>query len=142
MKQKLFKDMKICPIILCRGGSKSVPRKNIKLLNGKPLLSYVLSEALKVFPKVYLSTEDEEIARIGNEYGATIIPRPPKLAQDDSKSIDAVKHALNHLKKRYGLNFDYVMLSNACCPLTKVEDIQACVDIAVREKRSEEHTSE
>lgn len=120
--------MKIFPIILCRGGSKGVPRKNIRDLNGKPLLSYALTEALKVFPKVYLSTEDEEIAEVGKTYGANIILRPPKLAQDDSKSIDAVKHAQKTLKA------DYIVLLNACTPFTKAEDIQACVDIAISKK--------
>lgn len=120
--------MNILPLILCRGGSKGLPRKNIKLLNGKPLLSYVLIEALKVFPEVYLSTEDSEIAQVGKEYGATIIDRPFKLAQDDSKSIDVVKHANRILKA------DYIVLLNACTPLIKSEDIQACVDIATREK--------
>lgn len=120
--------MQIFPLILCRGGSKGLPRKNIKLLNGKPLLSYILTEALKIFPEVYLSTEDSEIAKIGREYGATIIERPLKLAQDKSKSIDAVKHAQRFVKS------DYVMLLNACCPFTQAQDIKNVVDIAISEK--------
>lgn len=125
--------MKIIPLILCRGGSKNIPRKNIKLLNGKPLLSYILDEALKVFPKVYISTEDEEIAKIATQYGATIIARPSILAQDESKSITGVKHALEELRAFEG-QIDYIMLLNACCPLTKAKHIQEVVNIVLKTK--------
>lgn len=124
--------MQILPIILARGGSVGVPRKNIRLLNGKPLLSYVLREALKVFPMVWVSTEDSEIASIAKEHGATIIKRPPRLAQNDSKSIEVVQHALNHLKSRGGLNFTHTMVLNACTPFVSAQDIQNVVDIASR----------
>src|SRR3990167_8283161 len=123
--------MTILPIMLCRGGSKGIPNKNIKILNGKPLLSYVLTEALKVFQTVYVSTDDEQISYVGREYGAEIIERPAHLAQDDSPSIDSVKHALNYLKLKR--KFDYVMLLNACTPFLNADDIKGIVDIATRE---------
>ena len=71
--------MTTLPLILCRGGSKSIPRKNIKLLNGKPLLSYSLGEALKMFPEVYVSTDDKEIKEVAEKYGAKVIHNPEKL---------------------------------------------------------------
>lgn len=126
--------MKILPIILCRGGSKGIHRKNIRLLNGRPLLSYVLEEALKIFPKVWVSTEDSEIKRIAIGWGAEVIDRPLKLAQDDSKSIDVVKHALNHLKAHGRLKFDYTLVINTCVPLLLAQDIQNVVDIAIGKK--------
>ena len=115
--------MKISPLILARGGSKGVPNKNIKELCGKPLLAYVLEEALKVFPEVFVSTEDERIAFIVTHYGGTVLWRPKELAQDDSKSIDVVKHHLPELKG------DAVLLINACCPLTLSSDIENSVKI-------------
>ena len=117
--------MKIIPIILCRGGSKSVPRKNIRDLAGKPLLSYALTEALKVFPKVYLSTEDTEIAEVGVRFRATTLVRPQKYAQDESKSIDTVKYHLRGLRELEG-DFEAILLINACTPFctsTKIKEI-------------------
>ena len=120
--------MKIVILILARGGSKSVPKKNIRELNGKPLLAYVLDEAKKLEYPVYVSTEDPEIAKIAKGYGANVIPRPSKLAQDNSKSIDAVQHAERLIKA------DYIVLLSPCTPFLKAEDIQACVDIALETK--------
>src|SRR3990167_1641166 len=114
---------KILPIILCRGGSKSVPRKNIKLLNGKPLLSYALTEALKVFPEVYVSTDDWEIKYVAENFGAKVIDRPPELADDAAKSVDAVKHALSIIPA------EYVLLINACVPLLKEEDLRGVLRV-------------
>src|SRR3990167_11216688 len=130
---KVINNKHILCLVLARGGSKSVPRKNIRLLNGKPLLSYALTEALKIFPKVYLSTEDSEIAQVAKEYGATVLNRPSKLAQDDSKSIEVVRC---HLKELYSLEgkLDAILLISACVPLVKSEDIQAVVDIYNSEK--------
>src|SRR3990167_5457177 len=126
---KVINNKHILCLVLARGGSKSVPRKNIRLLNGKPLLSYALTEALKIFPKVYLSTEDSEIAQVAKEYGATVLNRPSKLAQDDSKSIEVVKCHLKELYSVEGKLLDAILLISACVPMVKAEDIQAVVDI-------------
>ena len=122
----------ILPIILARGGSKSVPRKNIRDLTGKPLLSYVLTEALKVFPKVYLSTEDEEIAEVARIFGATVLARPQNLALDDTSSVDTVKYHLKELQVSEG-HINAILLLNACCPFTKAEDIQGVIDLYEKE---------
>src|SRR3990167_1911678 len=107
--------MKIIALLLCRGGSRGAPRKNIKLLNGKPLLSYVLGEAKKCsfFDGIYVSTDDWEIKYVAENFGAKVIDRPAELATDMAKSVDAVKHALSVVEA------DYVVLLNACCPLTQ-----------------------
>lgn len=125
--------MKIITLLLCRGGSKGIPRKNIKPLNGKPLMAYAIDEAKKLKYPVYVSTEDEEIKQVALSLEVNVIDRPAKLAQDDSKSIDAVKHALRVLKESEE-PIDYVVLLNACTPFVKAEDIQACVDIARKTK--------
>ena len=91
-------------------------------------MSYVIREAQKLSYPIYVSTEDSEISQIATELGVEVINRPLKLAQDESKSIDAIKHAQKTMKA------DYVVLLNACCPFTLASDIQNCVDIIIREK--------
>jgi len=125
--------MNIILLVLARGGSKGVPRKNIRLLNQKPLIQYVIDEAKKTNYPLYVSTEDEEIKQVVSSLEIPIINRPMELAQDNSKSIDATNHAIKELKKQ-GLKPDAILLLNACCPLTKAEDIQAVVDIYSSEK--------
>jgi CMP-N-acetylneuraminic acid synthetase len=87
-------------IILARGGSKGVPGKNIRLLNGKPLLSYPILAAQKTnnINKIYVSTDSEEIANVAKKYDAYIIERPSHLAQDKSLDVDAFRHAIEHLQ--------------------------------------------
>lgn len=118
----------VIPLILARGGSRGVPRKNIRDLNGRPLLSYALTEALKVFPKVFLSTENSEIAEVGARFRATVLTRPLKLASDESKSIDVIKYHIKELKASEG-DFEAILLINACTPFVQSSDIQAVVDM-------------
>lgn len=120
--------MKIVALILVRGGSKGVPRKNIKLLNGKPLVGYILEQAKQVeyFDNIVVSSDSQDILDISREYGANIlINRPPELATDTAKSIDAVKHALTVT------DADVVCLLNCCCPLTIAEDIEGAVKLVL-----------
>ena len=87
-----MKKMKIIAIIPARGGSKGIPRKNIRLLAGKPLIAYSIEAAMKsrYIKKVVVSTEDAEIAEISRRYGVEIIKRPEELAKDESPTIDAI----------------------------------------------------
>ena len=91
----------VVAVIPARGGSKTVPRKNIKLLNGKPLIFYTIKEALKskYIGRVLVSTEDKEIAQISKEYGAEVIERPLELAHDDTPSLPVFQHVIRHLEK-------------------------------------------
>lgn len=86
-------------LILARGGSKGVPNKNIKLLNGKSLICYPIEAALKssLIEKIYVSTDSTEIAYTASRAGAIIIKRPTELAQDNSLDIDGFKHAVKYL---------------------------------------------
>ena len=85
-------------IIPARGGSKGVPRKNIKELDGFPLMFYSIKVVKQIFGKVYVSTEDEEIAQVAKTYGAEVIIRPVKYAADDSTDYDWLKHAFSVIK--------------------------------------------
>lgn len=104
--------MKILGIIPARGGSKGVPGKNIKILGTKPLIAYTIESALStdLIQDVVVSTDSIEIKEIAIQFGAQVpFIRPDFLANDTSKSIDVVIHALEFLKNK-GKVFDAVML--------------------------------
>ena len=106
-------------IIPARGGSKRIPRKNIKEFYGKPLISYSIQVAFesKLFDKIIVSTDDEEIANIAKEYGAEVpFMRPKQLSDDFTGTVDVVKHALEWLRKN-GEIYDYACTIYATAPL-------------------------
>ena len=92
--------MKNIALIPARGGSKGIVRKNIKLFNSKPLIYWTIKTALesKYIDRVIVSTEDDEIADIARSFSAEVpFKRPNELAEDSSRGIDTVLHALNNL---------------------------------------------
>lgn len=92
--------MSCVAFIFARGGSKGLPNKNIKPLLGKPLIAYAIETALKSpsIQRVLVSTDDPEIMRIANEFGAEVpFQRPSELAQDDSPEILSWQHALERV---------------------------------------------
>ncbi len=91
---------KAIAIIPARGGSKRIPKKNIKNFLGKPLIAYSIESALKsgLFDKVVVSTDDEEIANVAKEYGAEVLKRPKELADDFTGTGEVTKHALSIYK--------------------------------------------
>jgi len=110
---------KCVAIIPARGGSKRIPKKNIKLFFSKPLISYSIKLALnsKLFSKVIVSTDDKKIAKIAKEYGAEVpFLRPKELADDYTSSQDVIAHALDFLKND-GYDFDYLCTIYATAPL-------------------------
>src|SRR3989344_4449898 len=131
-----LKDMdsiKILAIITARGGSKGIPGKNIKLLAGKPLLAYTIEAAhgSKLLTRTILSTDDEKIAAVGKQFEVDIpFMRPAELAQDQSKSIDVVQHALRWLKNNEGAEYDYLLILQPTSPCRTAEDIDACIQLA------------
>jgi len=111
--------IKSVAIIPARGGSKRIPRKNIKIFYGKPLIAYSIEVALesKLFDKVIVSTDDEEIATIAREYGAEVpFLRPKELSDDFTGTEDVVNHTLDFLKNNNEL-YDYVCTIYATAPL-------------------------
>ena len=86
-------------LILARGGSKGVPKKNIIDLRGKPLIAWPIAEAIKCsnISNIYVSTDDPEIKEISESFGAKIINRPIELCQDSSTDLDSFKHAVKEL---------------------------------------------
>ena len=94
-----FCHSKLKVIIPARGGSKGVPRKNVKLLKGLPLIAYPILAAKKCknVSDIYVSTDNDEIAETAKGYGATIIDRPPQYATDTALDIDVMRHAVKFL---------------------------------------------
>lgn len=109
--------MNIVGIILARGGSKRLPRKNVKLLCGKPLIAHTIETALasKYINKVVLSTEDAEIKEVAKAFGADVIDRPVELAQDDTRSAPCFVHAVEELEKQ-GCKADIAILLQPTSP--------------------------
>jgi len=106
-------------IIPARGGSKRIPRKNIKDFHGKPLIAYSIEIALasKLFDKVIVSTDDEEIASIAQSYGAKVpFLRPKELSDDFTGTGAVVEHVVRYMKEE-GEKFDFVCTIYATAPL-------------------------
>jgi len=121
--------MNLLALIPARGGSKGVPRKNIKSLHGKPLIGWSIDAAKKsrFIDKVVVSTEDDEIAAIARDLGAEIpFMRPIELAADDTPGIAPVMHAIENLPE-----FDWVILLQPTSPLRTAEDIDEIVRFCI-----------
>lgn len=122
--------MDIISIIPARGGSKGIPRKNIKLLNGKPLIYYSIeaSKSCSYIDKTFVSTEDDEISEISKKFGSDVIERPLDLASDTASSIDVIFHVLDCLEDKNDLPEIFVLLQPTS-PLRTSEDIANAIDL-------------
>ena len=130
--------MNILAIIPARGGSKGLPRKNIKPLLGKPLIAWTIEQAenSKYINKVIVSTDDEEIAKISKEFGAEVpFLRPEELARDDSPTIDAIMHAINWFEKREEF-FNIIVLLQPTSPLRTTNDIDKAIELFLNDKNA------
>ena len=119
----------VIAFIFARGGSKGVPRKNIRDLGGKPLIAHSIGTALqsKLIERVIVSTDDEEIASIARHYGADVpFMRPGELAGDRSSELLAWKHAILTLQAKGQALGTFVSIP-ATSPLRIVEDVDACI---------------
>ncbi len=123
---------KVVCAIPARGGSKGVPRKNIKTLAGKPLIAYTIEQALQsqYIDRTIVSTEDQEIAEISKRYNAEVpFMRPAALAGDEIATVDVLLHMINWLEKMEEYAFDILVLLHTTTPLRAVEDIDACIEM-------------
>jgi N-acylneuraminate cytidylyltransferase len=118
-------------VIFARGGSKGVPHKNIRLLNGKPLIAYAIEAALasRLIDRVIISTDDPEIAAISKDYGAEVpFMRPAELAQDDSPEWLAWRHAIQMLMQATQLaKMDIMVSIPPTAPLRTADDVDKCI---------------
>jgi len=120
--------MRYHAFIFARGGSKGLPGKNIKMLLGKPLIQYSIEAALSTLEidKIFVSTEDTNIAEIAKKNGAIVIDRPDNLATDCSPEWLSWQHAVNWVKNNYG-EFDGFVSLPATSPLRSVNDIASAI---------------
>lgn len=123
--------MKILGLTLARGGSKSVPRKNIRSINGIPLIAYTIGEALhsRFLTRFIVSTDDAEIQEVAIRYGAEApFLRPAEFSTDIASSVSAMQHAVAWAEKQEGIRYDYVIEMMCTNPMKTVEDIDACIE--------------
>lgn len=123
--------MGIIAIIPARGGSKGLTKKNIKSLNGKPLIFYTIEEAKKsvYIDKVVVSTDDEEIADIAKQIGAEVpFLRPKELAKDDTPGIYPIVHAVKWIIKEKNYIPEYVVNLQPTSPLRTADDIDKAIE--------------
>jgi YrbI family 3-deoxy-D-manno-octulosonate 8-phosphate phosphatase len=127
-------DLEILAIIPARGGSKTVPRKNIRELAGHPLLTYSIAAGLQAASvnRVIVSTDDEEIAAVAMEYGAEVpFMRPNALAQDDTTDLPVFKHVLSSLKQNESYQPDIVVQLRPTSPLRPPELVDQSIQLLV-----------
>jgi CMP-N,N'-diacetyllegionaminic acid synthase len=125
----------IC-FIGARGGSKGVPRKNIRKLDNKPLIAYAIESAIKsnFFSNIVVSTEDSEIAKIATKYGAEVpFKRPKHLATDSAGFADVMLHGIKELKK---LDYEFDVLVNRDCtvPFIRISDMKKAINLLKNKK--------
>lgn len=129
--------MKNLCIIPARGGSKRIPRKNIKDFLGKPIIAYSIEVALKsgLFQEVMVSTDDEEIAEISKKFGAKVpFLRSEKTSTDFATTLDVIKEVLASYRK-LGPEYDYVCCIYPTAPLVKIEHLNEGFIRLTKEKR-------
>ncbi len=125
---------KIIAIIPARGGSKEIPQKNIIDFCRKPLISWTIQSALrsKKISDVYVSTDDKKTGAVAQKYGAKVIWRPKEISGDFSPSEDALKHAINEIRKKDPEEINYVVFLQVTSPLREVGDIDRAVSRIIK----------
>jgi CMP-N-acetylneuraminic acid synthetase len=120
----------ILAIIPVRGGSKGIPRKNIKPIAGKPLLTWTIEEAQKsrYISRLIVSTEDREIAEVARGTGVEVIGRPMELAEDATPMPPVFLHAIDTLWQKEKYSPDIVLTLQVTCPLRKVKHIDEAIE--------------
>lgn len=126
-------------IIPARGGSKAIPKKNIRMVAGHPLISWVIRTAQKAksLDRIIVSTNDREIAEIAAKYDAEVpFIRPEELSRDDTPGIAPIIHAAQWLERNQDYKPDYILCLQPTSPLLSVEDINGAVSV-VKERRAD-----
>jgi CMP-N,N'-diacetyllegionaminic acid synthase len=121
---------RVIAVIPARGGSKSVPGKNLRELGGKPLLAWSIEVAQQVteIDRIIVSTDDAQIGSIALARGAEVYPRPPHLATDEALVIEAIKDLYGTLRKE-GERSEWMVLLEPTCPLRTAKDVRECLHL-------------
>ena len=127
----MIKSPKVLAVIPARGGSKRLPRKNIALLNGQPMIAYTIKAAkeAKKITDFLVSTDDEEIKTISIKYGAPVpFIRPKSLATDTVRNIDVMFHAVEYMERLKGYRYDILVLLQPTSPFRSASHIDIAID--------------
>jgi CMP-N,N'-diacetyllegionaminic acid synthase len=129
----MFEAKRIIAVIPARGGSKSIPYKNIRPLAGKPLIlwSIEIAQETKEIDRIIVSTDDEKIAKLAREHRAEVYLRPAHLATDEALVIDALRDLAKTLREE-GEDAEIMVLLEPTCPLRAIEDVQGCIHLLVQ----------
>jgi CMP-N,N'-diacetyllegionaminic acid synthase len=126
----MIDNKRVLAIVPARGGSKGVPRKNIRVVAGEPLIGWTIRPALasRYIDRIIVSSEDDEICAIAARYGSDLpLKRPAEFATDDASSLDVVLHALDASP-----NYDIGVLLQPTSPLRRTDDIDDCISLMVK----------
>ncbi len=128
--------MKILAIIPARGGSKGIPRKNVRPLNGKPLIYYSIKTALnsKYITDVYVSSEDDEILTLAKKFGSKIHKRDISLSEDSTTLDPVVYRAYKYIKEKENNTYDIVVTLQPTSPLLKTNSIDTAIEKMIKNK--------
>lgn len=131
--------MNILAVIPARGGSKGIPRKNLRPLNGKPLIYYAIRDALlsKDNIDVYLSSEDEEILHTASMFGAKIHKRDMSIADDKATLDPVIYECYKYAKEKESKEYDLIITMQPTSPLLKVSSLDNAIDIAIKNRNIE-----
>jgi CMP-N,N'-diacetyllegionaminic acid synthase len=126
--------MNILATIAARGGSKGVKKKNIREINGKPLIAYSIEQILEwnKFTHLIISTDSDEISDVCKSYGIDVLfKRPEHLSGDRVPKMDVLRHALIESEKSNQINYDYIFDFDVTCPLRNQQDIEGLFQQAI-----------
>lgn len=130
----MYQNKRILGLIVGRGGSKGIPRKNIRLLCGKPLIAYsvIPGKESKYIDRLIVSSDDAEIIEVAKSYGAEApFTRPAELANDTAKALPVIQHAVRFCEEQEGKKYDFVVYLEPTGPLRIVDDIDGAIEKAV-----------
>ena len=121
---------KILCVLQVRGGSKGVPKKNIREVNGKPLMTWTIESAKKsgVFDSIWVSSDSDEILEVGRNEDVNTMKRPDELSGDEVLSVDSIHWAVGEIEKLKGTTYDYVVELPVVCPLRNEDHIKEAVE--------------
>ena len=125
-----YQKNKILCILQVRGGSKGVPKKNIREVNGKPLMTWTIESAKKsgVFDGIWVSSDSDEILEVGIKEKVDTIKRPEELSGDEVLSVDSLHWAVDNIEKQTEATYDYVVELPVVCPLRNETHIREAVE--------------
>ncbi len=130
----MVNNRKIAAIIPARGGSKRIPKKNIRCIAGVPLVAYTIeaSKRSRLLDRTVVSTDDEEIERIAKQYGAEVIRRPKELATDTASLEPVLQQVLKELEEKDRYRPYYIVLLQPTTPLRTPEQIDKAIEKALQ----------